>query len=53
MAASEGFTSVTDPVRAELLGLFGSFRLPPVYEATAAGAVPAGADRAGHRDCDS
>jgi RNA polymerase sigma-70 factor (ECF subfamily) len=30
-------------------GLFGSFRLPPVYQAAAAGAVLTGADRAGHR----
>ena len=86
MTASEGFTSVTDPFRAELLahcyrmvgsaaeaerahalqvltvtsggvarivivldpGLFGSFRLPPVCQAAAAGAVLTGADRAGH-----
>jgi hypothetical protein len=77
MTASEDFTSVTDPFRAEVAavragvhalqvltvtsggvarivilldpGLFGSFRLPPVYEPAAAGAVLPGADRAGHR----
>jgi hypothetical protein len=30
-------------------GLFGSFRLPPVHQPAAAGAVLTGADRAGHR----
>ena len=54
MTASEDFTSVTDPFRAELLahsypGLFGSFRLPPVYQAAAVGAVLTGADREGRR----
>ena len=74
MTASEDFTSVTDPSRAELLahchrmvgsvltvtsgavariviflgrGLFGSFRLPPVDQPAAAGAVLTDADGAG------
>ena len=33
-------------------GLFGSFRLPDVYGAAAAGAVLTGADRAGHGGSD-